>query len=247
MTEARVRALDARWEVFTPLGGPRADAIVGRLTEAITLGLLTDGEQLPSEVVMAQRLGVSTLTLREALAELRRQGLVETRRGRGGGSFVQTRGGLVTRLTDQLLHTTPSELRDRGDEHGAVAGAAAGLAAQRADEDDVQRLRHLLAAQDWAIDAEQARRADNRLHIDIAVASQSIRLTRAAVRLQGEVGALLWLVAGDGWDVSDAVARYRHLVDAIAAGDVTTAVALAHEHVAQTTRALTATHLRLTR
>ena len=44
--------------------------------------------QLPSELELAERLGVSTVTVREALTSLREQGLVRTRRGRGGGSFV---------------------------------------------------------------------------------------------------------------------------------------------------------------
>jgi len=37
---------------------------------------------------MADRLGVSPLTLRKSLAVLRSKGLLETRRGRGGGSYV---------------------------------------------------------------------------------------------------------------------------------------------------------------
>ena len=52
------------------------------------VGLLAAGEQLPGETELAGQLGVSTVTLREALMALRQQGLVTTRRGRGGGSFV---------------------------------------------------------------------------------------------------------------------------------------------------------------
>src|SRR3712207_9377203 len=89
----RVQVLsgDARRAVFAPLddGALRSEAVVRRVGSAIALGLLGDGEQLPAETELATLLNVSTMTLREALAELRGLGLVATRRGRGGGSFVQ--------------------------------------------------------------------------------------------------------------------------------------------------------------
>ena len=84
LTTVRARTL------FTPLDtGGRADTVTRRLANAIRLGLLLDGERLPAESQLAGQLGVSTVTLREALATLRTMGLVETRRGRGGGSFVR--------------------------------------------------------------------------------------------------------------------------------------------------------------
>ena len=79
----------ARSHVFASLGDlGRAEAVTARLTDAISMGLLADGEQLPSEAELAAQFGVATVTVREALVALRQQGLVATRRGRGGGSFV---------------------------------------------------------------------------------------------------------------------------------------------------------------
>ena len=60
----------------------RAEEVVFRVGQAIQLGLLNDGEQLPPEAEFAGQLGVSAMTLREALAILRQRGLVETRRER---------------------------------------------------------------------------------------------------------------------------------------------------------------------
>ncbi len=75
---------------FAPLETvERGEEIARRLRHAIELGVLEDGAQLPSESELAARMRVSTLTLRAALAELRHLGLLETRRGKGGGSFVQ--------------------------------------------------------------------------------------------------------------------------------------------------------------
>lgn len=65
----------ARKAVFAPVDNrARVDAVVSRLGDAIELGLLSDGEQLPGESELAGQLGVSTVTLREALMALRQQG-----------------------------------------------------------------------------------------------------------------------------------------------------------------------------
>src|ERR1700723_2171073 len=119
----------------------RADEVVLRVSQAIQLGLLTDGEQLPSEAEFAGQLGVSAMTLREALAMLRQQGLGETRRGRAGGTFgrrptAPPQGALC----DRLRAMTAGELHDLTDEQSAVSGAAARLAATRASTVSVRRL-----------------------------------------------------------------------------------------------------------
>ena len=119
---------------FVPLeGAVKGDVITRRLAESIALGLLADGAQLPSEADLAAQFGVSTVTLRASLAELRRTGLVETRRGRGGGSFVKAPpaagAGL---LTPDLQGLTIDGLRDLRDLHCVVSGGAAALAAGRA-------------------------------------------------------------------------------------------------------------------
>ena len=120
----------------------RSEAVVRRVGSAIALGLLGDGEQLPAETELATLLNVSTVTLREALAELRQLGLVETRRGRGGGSFVRSRDDALAELADaRLAELGTTDLRELGDVHGAVAAAAARLAAARASAHEIARLR----------------------------------------------------------------------------------------------------------
>jgi GntR family transcriptional regulator len=49
---------------------------------------LTAGDRLPAEGDLAAALGVSRMTLRQALAALESRGLVQRRRGRAGGTFV---------------------------------------------------------------------------------------------------------------------------------------------------------------
>src|ERR1700749_5356976 len=82
----------------------RADEVVQRVSQAIQLGLFVDGEQLPPETEFAAQLGVSAMTLREALASLRQQGLVESRRGRSGGTVVRRPASPPVGLLWQRLH-----------------------------------------------------------------------------------------------------------------------------------------------
>jgi DNA-binding FadR family transcriptional regulator len=207
--------------VFAPLeGAGRAELVEKRLTDAIVLGLLADGEKLPSESEMAKRFGVATVTAREALEALRDKGLVDTRRGRDGGSFV-TAGRDKTRsvLDARVRSLSRVELRDMGIYYSAIAGSCAGLAADRATDDDLERVRGIALVPDD--DETAARRRQGMFQLEIAALSQSARLVREELRLQAEFAPLLWL-----W-LREAEYRRRSLdaraavLDAIAEGDAT--------------------------
>jgi GntR family transcriptional repressor for pyruvate dehydrogenase complex len=207
--------------VFAPLTQPgRAEAVTRRLRDAIVLGVLGDGEQLPSEVDLAESLGVAPVTARESLQALRELGLVTTKRGRGGGSFVCAPDNpdavlVRTRLAELSL----VDIRDFGDFYRAIAGAAA----------DIERLREVGVRR--AVDPGGSRRAEAQFHLEVAAATQSARMTSEELRLQAEFGPLLWLsmASADGRERSES--DHAGIVDAIAAGDTALARALTDEHV----------------
>ncbi len=240
-------AVTARSTVFAPLGrGGRADEVVQRIAESISLGLLADGEQLPSETELSARLGVSTVTLREALASLRQQGLIETRRGRNGGSFVRSATALSTAVLEaKLAAFSVSELRDAGDELAAISGASARLAAGRASSDSIRRLFTLAERVAAASGAAQRARADSRFHVEVAVAATSERLSRHEAVLQGEVGTLLWWPDSTVEQVEQAAAEHRAIAQAIHREDATLARDLAEDHVNRNTHALIDRRIRL--
>jgi DNA-binding FadR family transcriptional regulator len=68
--------------------GNAFEETVERLLTVIKLGMVPAGERLPPERDLAPLLGISRLTLRDALSELQRAGYVSSRRGRFGGTFV---------------------------------------------------------------------------------------------------------------------------------------------------------------
>ena len=196
-----------------PLG--RAEQVSRRLADAIELELLADGSQLPGEIELAATFGVATVTIREALADLRRAGLVRTRRGRGGGSFVTTpQGGPAELSRRRLAERSVMELRDLGDLYAIASGGAAALAAARSSADDVRMLRAARDELAGAGDAGAWRRADARFRVLLAVAAQSPRLYRAEIDLQSEVGTLLWLAFDESSGTAE-LARCGEILDAV--------------------------------
>lgn len=212
----------------------RTEEVVRRLIEVIDLGLLAEGEQLPSESELAMQLGVATVTLREALAVLRQRGLIETRRGRNGGSFICASVEMPEDfLLQRLEEMSALELRDLGDEMMAISGMAARLAAQRSAPEHHERLLHYVEALGMASTRLERRRADARFHIEIAVAAQSVRLTHAEMQLQAELGELLWIQAEGVADAAAIQQEHRTILDALVAGDANLAGALAEAHVSR--------------
>jgi GntR family transcriptional regulator, transcriptional repressor for pyruvate dehydrogenase complex len=231
--------------VFAPITQPgRAEAVTRRLRDAIVLGVLSDGEQLPSEVELAERLGVAPVTARESLQNLRALGLVVTRRGRAGGSFVRApahAGGALVRA--RLAELSLAEIRDFGDFYRAVAGAAAAYAAERAAGEDIARLRDVGVRR--AMDPGGSRRAEAQFHLEVAAATQSARMTSAELRSQAEFGPLLWLSMATADGRARSEAEHAAIVDAIAAGDPDRARTLTAEHVGRAINAVVRVRLEL--
>ena len=208
----------AREAVFAQLADTgRAEQVAQRLTDGIVLGVLHPGERLPSEPELARRFGVALITVREGLGILRLAGLVETRRGRDGGSFVVADDVEHRSLiTSRLRALAQVELSDMAVYFGAILAAVAERAAERAAEGDGERLGAWLAAADFDT-AASARTNQGGFFLELAVLSQSARLVREQIRLQAEFGPLLLLGLDDERARTEVTARDRAIVRAVTA------------------------------
>lgn len=244
----RLLSGDARDALLTPLDAAgRSEEVARRLGSAIALGLIEDGEQLPSESQLAATLNVSTVTLRDALAELRSRGLVETRRGRGGGSFVRmSQAALADLSRDRLGEVGVSDLRELGDMRGMVAGSAARLAAGRASGTELARLRELVSRMAAARDATDLHRLEGRYYIEMAAAAQSARLTRLEIEIQGQLAQVMWRLRSDREPASVAAER-AEVVEAVSRHQTDRARQLTETQVAEDTRRLIEDHIAMTR
>ena len=128
------------------------------------LGFLTSaGRPLTSEV-MARTYGTSPVVLRRVLAKLQRAGLVETRRGAGGGSSLARPAEEINFLEvyEAVYETTQLLPRHPGDGKGPVAPVIAEYVNALYDEAEealLERLEEVTVAQMDRAVARRIRRA----------------------------------------------------------------------------------------
>jgi GntR family transcriptional regulator, transcriptional repressor for pyruvate dehydrogenase complex len=85
-----VMSVPARFEIEPVRTARTFESAIEHLTEAIEQAGLRAGDRLPNEGVLAEQLGISKPTLRQALRVLELSGLIDVRRGKSGGIFVAT-------------------------------------------------------------------------------------------------------------------------------------------------------------
>ena len=208
--------------------GNAFEETVGRLLETIKLGVLEPGESLPPERELANRLGVSRDTVRDAIKSLADAGYLVSRRGRYGGTF----------LAEEL--PTPS-----GD----------AIRFGRADIDDALRLREILevgaarmaavrtlTAQEretlWSRLAdvrgaprEDYRRVDSRLHLAIAEAAGAPSLVPLVAENRMRLNELLDQIPLLARNIAHSDEQHEAIVLAILAGDAAGAADAMTAHV----------------
>ena len=206
--------------VLRPVRGHHAfEGCVEQLATAIRLGVYPVGSLLPPERELAERLAISRATLREAIAALRQAGLVETRRGRGGGSTVTSRArGRLTGLA-KVSAATKSEWLDALEFRRVVEPGAAHLAASHAlGAADRERLSSAEAAVHDATGKRAHRQADSRLHLTVASLSGSARLQEAVTSVQSTLDTMLGAIPSLEPNIGHSHQQHRLICTAILKG-----------------------------
>lgn len=222
-----------------PLVVPPAYAVVVQhVRRAIHLGQYAPGDKLPPERVFAPQLGVSRVTLREAIRVLETEGYVKTRRGATGGVTVLGRSESPEQLRERV--------RDQRDELSSLLEfrlvnerLAARRAATRVTPGDLAALEGTLAAMRESADVGSFRRADSAFHLRIAEAAD-FALLRAAVE-EARAAMFLPLDALEYKLVLSATIRgHERILAALREGDADKAGRAMVAHVNTTSRELEA-------
>ena len=96
---------------------------------------IAPGEKLPNELELAQEMGVSRATLREAIQALAAQGVLEVRRGRG--TFVSERVAEIDDFGFSALDRVRGQLRDLFELRAVFEPEMAALACRRASAEEL--------------------------------------------------------------------------------------------------------------
>jgi DNA-binding FadR family transcriptional regulator len=165
--------------LLAPLYVPPAYAAVAdRLRRSIALGIVLPGEKLPSERALAEALGVSRVTVREALRVLQGEGVIVTKRGGAGGAVITARDRTAEHLRSDSDKTRP-QVAQVFEFRLAVETMASRLAAERRTDEDLAQFAECQTALLESRDIGDFRRADMAFHLAIADASGNAMLRQA--------------------------------------------------------------------
>lgn len=225
---------------------PRVVAVLDRLVTAIATGQYLPGSRLPPERDLAAALGAGRMTVRAALAQLARRGLIETHRGRTGGSFVVEQWPeSSTEIVGRTLSAGYAQLRDLCDAIARLHGAVCRAAAEHRTAEDLDRIGDALDGYAGARSGLASQQADSALHVAIIDAGHNDTLRTVLRELEGQlsIGAPAHLWGGpEGMQAMEARAlrEHRELVAAIGDRRPDDADRIARAHVAIDLELLTA-------
>jgi GntR family transcriptional repressor for pyruvate dehydrogenase complex len=214
--------------VFEPVQPPTTfEETVERLGKAIRLGILAPGVRLPSERELADQLGISRSTLRQAITTLVQSGHLESIRGRGGGTFVVQEPPLAEGAGGPL----PPDWREVYDLRVAIETGTALLAAERVDEDILGLMRSCVERMDAVSEFDDYRRADIGFHIAIAQATGVPRLVALMTEVQGEISELIAHIAHPEEVLQHSNTEHARIIDALERRDGPRAARLLRRHL----------------
>jgi GntR family transcriptional regulator, transcriptional repressor for pyruvate dehydrogenase complex len=209
------------------------DAAIEKIKEMIVSGELRPGDRLPREADLAQRLGLSRNSLREAVRALSLVRILDVRQGDGT---------YVTSLESSVLLDAMSFLVDLQHDHGVLhvlearrvlEAAAAALAAQYATEDELAELRRLIDEAGECATVEEFVENDLEFHRVMARASHNPVLASLLESVSTRTSrARIWRGITQSGATDGTRAEHRAIVDALERHRPDLARARATVHVA---------------
>jgi GntR family transcriptional repressor for pyruvate dehydrogenase complex len=159
----------------SPPSSPASEAklsagIYQRIFELIISGEFSVDSRLPAETELAQRFGASRPVVREALARLRDDGIIVSRRG--SGSYVKRRPD--TAVLRFVPVSSIADIQRFFEFRIGLEGVAAALAAKRWEDDDLAEIRAAFDELEACIrEGRLGVEGDERFHLAVAKATRN--------------------------------------------------------------------------
>jgi GntR family transcriptional repressor for pyruvate dehydrogenase complex len=224
-TLTRVRRIRVKEQVFE------------QLRDQILNGVWTPGSKIPSENALTKRLGVSRVSVREALHMLASLGLLEMRQG--GGTFIKEYSGEIhfnplfpMLALDKIDVMHVLEYR-RIMERGTVS-----IVVEKAGEKEIGEMEaayNRMTLQKG--DVHGFAKADLDFHLALAKAAGNPIITKVNDIIRSVLGVSMDCIVS-ALGVSDGLLYHRKILDAIKARDARLAESLMEEHVIRTIQRL---------
>ena len=220
-----------------PVGTPSSE-VARQLIALLTDGTLQPGSRLPPERVLQAELGVGRSAVREALAALEILGVVTVRPG--SGTYLRDSGSelLPTTLSWGLMLSSSS-----GEEliqlRAVLEVWTAATAAERAAEDDIERLRGYVATMSRRLDEPDAFiEADMLFHSQLAASAGNAVIKNLLQTIRSLLRIWVERRLRTREQAEDAVVEHRAVLNAIARRDADAAAAAMSEHMVTAGRRL---------
>jgi DNA-binding FadR family transcriptional regulator len=216
-----------------------SEAIVEQIRGLIRSEQLRPGDRLPSERDLGERMGVSRVTIREAMRVLEAGGLIEIKVGARGGAIVTSPSSskIGSGLAD-LISLSPLTAAEVTEARQVFEVGIIPLVVERATDDDVAELREMVAEHQAALkNGEYGMPMSAAFHVRVAACTHnaaiemlvhsfhgpllmSLREAQVAAPLMGHRGT----------------AEHRDFVEAVARRDAAKAEEIMRVHLERTAR-----------
>lgn len=212
--------------------------VVEQIQVMVMNGELKKGDKLPTERDLAEQLGVSRTSIREALRSLEMVGLVESRQGEGNFIGGNIRGNFFEPLSVMFMlnHGDPRDILEL---RMVIEVEAASLAAKRVKkdgrEDDVKELNAILEKLRNASNEEESSNFDLQLHYKIAEITGNylimMLLDTISSLMETFIESARGMILLDSEKKEKLFIEHENLVEAISVGDSRKAVKAMKSHL----------------
>lgn len=207
----RRRLVPVKLDSYKPL----REIVFESMREAIISGVLKPGERL-MEIQLGEEMGVSRTPVREAIRKLELEGFVV---------MIPRKGAYVAGVTHK-------DVADVFEIRAALEGLAAGLAAERVTEEEIEQMeRILLFKEGEEIDLAEVVESDTDFHALVYKASRNERLVQILGNLREQIQRFRATSLAVPGRVKDAIEEHRAIVEALARHDIEAAQELATAHI----------------
>ncbi|MBN1440431.1 MAG: FadR family transcriptional regulator [Anaerolineales bacterium] len=215
------------------------DQVFRQLRDQIVGGAWPPGSKIPSENALTRRLGVSRVSLREALHMLASLGLVESRQG--GGTFVKRYSGdILFNPLFPMIVLDKTDLLEVLEYRRIVEKGTAALAAEKAGEKEIAELESAYRTMTKTKGRlREFARADLDFHFALARATGNPIIVKVNDIIKSVLSVSMDRIVST-LGVSDGLAYHKRIVEAVKAHDAPLAESLMEEHVTRTIRRLKA-------